>query len=302
MNLERMNLNLLVPLATMLETKNVTRAGEQLNLSQSATSAILARLRAALGDPLLVKSGRELTLTPYAESLVEPLNAILGNIDHLLTHRPGFDPRNDPRTFTIIASDYSTLFLLRPLLAQLESDAPHVSLDIHPLQDDYAERIKADEADLLVISEQLCSEYLPDFPRRAMFTDRFVAVAWAENGALTAQTTLKDFRLLRFAQYVTGQRPNLADKALDDLEVVRQVEVRTESQLLVPFLLTGTPLVALIPERLARATETVAELRFIDPPVPLPGISDACTWHPRRSEDAAHQWLVNRLSELAAKL
>lgn len=302
MDLERMNLNLLVPLATMLQTRNVTRAAEQLHLSQSAMSAILARLRTAFGDPLLVKSGREMALTPYAEGLVAPLQAILGDIDQLFSHRPRFDPRQDRRTFTIIASDYSALFLIRPLLEQLESDAPEVSLDVHPLQDDYADRIKADEADLLVISEQLCSEYLPDFPRRAMFRDRFVAAAWSQNESLTERTTREDFRLLRFAQYVTGQRPNLADKALDDLGVVRQIEVRTASQLLVPFLLTGTPLVALIPERLARATQAVADLRVVDPPVPLPGISDACTWHPRRSEDPAHQWLVQRLSELASTL
>jgi DNA-binding transcriptional LysR family regulator len=297
-----MNLNLLVPLATMLHTRNVTRAGEQLRLSQSGMSAILARLRTAFGDPLLVKSGREMTLTPYAESLVAPLQVILGDIDHLLSHRPRFDPQVDRRTFTVIASDYSTLFLLRPLLEQLESDAPEVSLDVHPLQDDYAERVKADEVDLLVISEQLCGEYLPDFPRRTMFRDRFVTGAWTKNEALTEQTTLEDFRLLRFAQYVTGQRLNLADKALDDLGVVRQVEVRTASQLLVPFLLTGTPLVALIPERLARLTKDVASLRVVNPPVPLPGISDACTWHPRRSEDPGHQWLVKRLSELASTL
>lgn len=300
MDLEQTNLNLLVPLATMLQTKNVTRAAEQLHLSQSAMSAILARLRTAFGDPLLVKSGREMALTPYAEGLVKPLQAILGDIETLLSHRPRFDPQVDRRRFTIIASDYSTLFLLRPLLEKLESVAPQVSLDVHPLQDDYAERIKGDDADLLVISEQLCTEYLPDFPRRAMFQDRFVAAAWADNDSLTERTTVEDFRLLRFAQYVTGERLNLADRALDDLGVVRQVEVRTGSQLLVPFLLTGTPLVALIPERLARATESVANLRVVDPPLPLPGISDACTWHPRRSEDPAHQWLVNRLSELAA--
>jgi DNA-binding transcriptional LysR family regulator len=120
---------------------------------------------------------------------------------------------------------------------------------------------------------------------------------------LTARDpTLEDFRLLRFAQYVTGQRLNLADKALDDLGVVRQVEVRTTSQLLVPFLLTGTPLVALIPERLAQLTRDLTQLRYVTPPVPLPTITDACTWHPRRASDPGHQWLVRRLSELAASL
>ncbi|MFI7067487.1 LysR substrate-binding domain-containing protein [Kribbella sp. NPDC050124] len=302
MELSRMNLNLLVPLATLLQTRNVTRAGEQLNLSQSSMSAILARLRTAFDDPLLVKTGREMTLTPYAESLIEPVQQILTDIERVVTHRPGFDPSIDGRTFTVVASDYSTLFLLRPLLEQLEAEAPNVTLEVHPLLDDYADRIKHDDADLLVVSEQLAAEFLPEYPRRTMFRDRFVVAAWKGNEALTDDTTLEDFALMRFAQYVTGQRLNLADKALDDLGVVRQVEVRTASQLLVPFLLTRTPLVALIPERLARATREPAELRYIDPPVPLPVISDACLWHPRRTGDPGHQWFIRRLSDLASSL
>lgn len=302
MDLERLNLNLLVPLAKLLHTRNVTRAGEQLNLSQSAMSAILSRLRTAFADPLLIKSGREMILTPYAEGLIGPLEQILADIDRVLTLRPGFDPLIDGRSFTIIASDYSTLFLLRPLLEQLQSEAPLVTLDIQPLRDDYADQIKSDQADLLVVSEQLCAEFLPGFPRRTMFRDRFVAAGWAENESLTDQITLEDFRMLRFVQYVTGQRLNLADAALDELGVIRQIEVRTESQLLVPLLLTRTPLVALIPQRLGEAVRDLAQLRLVDPPVSLPAISDACTWHPRRSEDPGHAWLLRRLSDLAAGL
>jgi LysR family transcriptional regulator, nod-box dependent transcriptional activator len=301
-DLSRVNLNLLVPLATLLQMRNVTKAGQQLNLSQSSMSAILARLRTTLDDPLLVKSGRDLTLTPYAESLIEPVQQILADVERVLAHRPGFDPSIDGRTFTVVASDYSTLFVIRPLLEQLEREAPNVALEVHPLQDDYRDHIKDDTADLLVVSEQLLSQHLPDYPRRTMFRDRFVVAAWEGNSSLSTDLTLEDFRLLRFAQYVTGQRLNLADRALDDLGVVRQVEVRTTSQLLVPFLLTRTPLVALIPERLAQLTRDLAELRYVPPPVPLPAISDACTWHPRRSGDPGHQWLVRRLSELAVSL
>jgi DNA-binding transcriptional LysR family regulator len=302
LELDRINLNLLVPLAVLLETRNVTRAGKRLHLTQSATSAILARLRSALGDELLVKSGREMVLTPYAEGLVQPLAHILGDIDTMMRRRPSFDPLEDRKAFTLIASDYSTLFIIRPLLEQLASEAPHVSVDVQPLQDDYADRINADEADLLIVSEQLCSQYLPDFPRRALFHDRFVLAAWDGNKAIEPPIRIDELRLLRFVQYVHGQRLNLADKALDDLGVVRQVEVRTASQLLVPFLLTGTPLVALIPDRLAQAAKAVAELQIIELPVSMPAINDACTWHPRRSGDPAHHWLVERLTELAVSL
>lgn len=301
-HVEQMNLNLLVPLATLLRTRNVTRAGQELHLSQSAMSAILARLRTAFGDPLLVKAGREMALTPYAESLVEPVDAILVQIDRMLTQRPGFDPSADGRTFTFVASDYSALFLLRPLLEQLQVEAPGVSFDIRPLHDRFADAVRSDEVDLLVVSEQLCTASLVDFPRKVMYRDEFVLAAWAGSGLFSTPPALSDMALMRFVQYVTGQRLNLADQALDELNVFRQVEMRTASQVVVPFMLTGTPLVALIPRRLAELTKDAAQLVIADPPVRLPGISDACTWHPRRSEDPAHQWLVRRLSALARNL
>ena len=89
---------------------------------------------------------------------------------------------------------------------------------------------------------------------------------------------------------------------LPDVDGVPDIDIYAHAlrQLLVPFLLTGTPLVALIPERLAVLTREAAELQVLEAPVPLPAISDACTWHPRRSEDPAHQWLVARLAALAA--
>lgn len=302
MELDRLNLNLLPPLAVLLRTRNVTRAAEQLHVSQSAMSAILGRLRSALSDPLLIKSGRDLILTAYAESLIEPVDQVLEEIDQLLRRRPAFNPDTEGRTFTIIASDYSALFLLRPLLAQLESEAPLVSLDIRPLQDDYAERVKNDEVDFVVVSEQLCTQSLAEFPRKPMFRDHFVVAGWNDNQALEGSLTAESLRLMRWVQYTTGDRLNLADQAMDELGIVRQVEMRTASQLLVPFLLTGTPLVALVPNRLAEFTAGLAQLRTAKAPIPLPTISDACSWHPRRSTDPAHQWLLARIAAYAAGL
>ena len=92
MKLQHLNLNLLVPLDVLLRTRNVTRAAAEVHMSQSAMSAVLARLRTSLDDPLLVRHGRELVLSPYAQSLHEPLTELLLRAEQLLTNRPSFDP------------------------------------------------------------------------------------------------------------------------------------------------------------------------------------------------------------------
>ena len=68
-----LDLNLLVALDALFAARSVSRAGERLHLSQSATSGALARLREAFHDPLLVQVGRKMTLTPLAEGLIEPV-------------------------------------------------------------------------------------------------------------------------------------------------------------------------------------------------------------------------------------
>lgn len=77
MDLGGLDLNLLVALDALFAEKSVSRAGDRLHLSQSATSGALARLREVFRDPLLVPVGRKMVLTPVAESLVEPVRTFL---------------------------------------------------------------------------------------------------------------------------------------------------------------------------------------------------------------------------------
>src|SRR5919198_2534586 len=120
MNLKSADLNLLVALDALLTERNVTRAAERLSLGQPATSAALRRLRRLFDDQLLVRRGRVMELTPLARTLVTPVREILQGIDGLLSIRPEFDPECDERSFSVMASDYVALILLRPLLARLE--------------------------------------------------------------------------------------------------------------------------------------------------------------------------------------
>ena len=93
MRFHGLDLNLLVALDALLTHQNVTRAAEQLNLSQSALSGALARLREHFDDELVVPIGRRMEPTPLARTLAEPLHEILLKTKSLVTATPTFDPQ-----------------------------------------------------------------------------------------------------------------------------------------------------------------------------------------------------------------
>jgi len=163
MKLGQVDLNLLVVLDALLREKNVTRAAERLHLTQPAVSTALARLRKVLDDPLLVKSGRNLQMTPRAEALVDPVRDVLATIEQSIVRPPEFDPDRDRRSFSLIASDYVAVTLLRPLLARLTGLAADLRVDVTPVSDRYVTVLQRDEVDIAILPDQMLEEApLPD--------------------------------------------------------------------------------------------------------------------------------------------
>ena len=135
MDLHGFDLNLLVALDALLAEKSVTHAGRRVHLSQSAMSGVLSRLRHALNDKLLVPSRGGMTLTPLAESLVEPVRSILEQVHRSIIVNVPFDPATSRRVFTIAASDYAVTVLLTDALRRISSEAPGVTVVIIPLRE-----------------------------------------------------------------------------------------------------------------------------------------------------------------------
>src|SRR6185295_1207582 len=134
MNLRQFDLNLLVALDVLLTERNVTRAGERLYLSQPATSGILARLRHAFHDELLVRVGRNLELTALATELVTPVRECVRSVEDLLNLRQPFSPESARWSFRIAASDYVVFLLLGSLLKTLTALAPNISVRFFALE------------------------------------------------------------------------------------------------------------------------------------------------------------------------
>src|SRR5215471_12294499 len=105
MNLSAVDLNLFVVLHAVLEEQSATRAAKRLNVTQSAVSNALARLRTVLGDPLFVRRGRGLVPTPRAEELAPILAQAMGHLERAVDQGQAFVPEASTRTFTLAAAD-----------------------------------------------------------------------------------------------------------------------------------------------------------------------------------------------------
>jgi DNA-binding transcriptional LysR family regulator len=195
--LRDVDLNLLVAFDALMAERSVTRAAHRLCIGQSAMSSTLTRLRKLFDDPLLIRDGRELVATPYAESLVKPVSEVLDGVAAILAGRTEFDPTRAERTFAVTASDYTMITFITPLLAQLEQEAPGVRLWVSPPGDDYEVRLRRGQLDLLLIPREVLVSYR-DFPHQLLFQDRFVCAVDADNDSVGDSISLEEFSLLPY--------------------------------------------------------------------------------------------------------
>lgn len=150
MRLDHFDLNLLIALDILIEERSVTRAAERLNLTQSAMSAALKRLRESFSDEILVQHGKRMVPTAAALSLAPQVSAALLNMRGILASGMRFDPAQSHRKFRIVASDYITTVLIGPALQVVYGEAPHIQIEINLPRSDILDLLEDGEIDLLI--------------------------------------------------------------------------------------------------------------------------------------------------------
>ena len=130
-----LDLNLLVMLDVLLEEKNITRTGERIHLSQSATSGALSRLRYYFKDELQVQVGNRMVLTPLAEDLIKPIKDLLMQASLVAHKTSDFDPATSTRRFKIELSDYVATLLMPTVIRRVYQQAPSVQIELLGLTD-----------------------------------------------------------------------------------------------------------------------------------------------------------------------
>lgn len=299
MHLASVDLNLIVALDALITERNVSRAADRLLVGQPAMSSTLARLRSLFDDPLLVRDGRGLKATPLAESLVEPVRDVLAQLESIINVRTAFDPLVDSRTFSIIASDYVALVLLRPLLARLPLIAPNVQIHVHPVDPDHMTLLRRGQIDMVVMPRELLPSHL-EMPFETLFVDTFVCVVAADHPDVASHVDVEQFSRLPYLASNQGVLPSIVETRLDAFGVTRNVEMVAQSFVMAPFLLPGTRLITVIQQKLAAMLmEDRSTYKILQPPVELAEITEVMTWGPQQTSDAGHAWLRAQLRELA---
>ncbi len=294
MRFKGLDLNLLVALDVLLETRSVSTAARRLNLSQPAMSAALARLRAYFQDELLVADGKRLLPTAYADALAPRLKEQIRALDLLLASSAGFEPATADRTFAIIATDYITAVLLAPLMAGLETAAPGLRLDIRSPTDSSAEQLALGKVDLLITPEAFVH---PAHPVELVFEERQVLVGWSGNPLFERNISETDVFACGHVAVSFGQQrtASFADRQLALLGKTRRIEATAPTFMAAPWLLRGTGRVAFMHERLARAMAETFPIAIAEIPFEFPAMREMVQHHRARGADEGLAWLRKRL-------
>ena len=296
-----LDLNLLVALDALFAEKSVSRAGERLHLSQSATSGALARLREAYHDPLLVQVGRKMTLTPLAERLVEPVREFLLQAETILNGSPAFDPTTSTRKFRVQMSDYVQTVVMTEALPRLQSLAPGISLELVWNIEGISEPLERGEIDLAVTPASYLS---PGHPSEPLFEDDFTCLIWSGNNRIKRDLSLETYLSLGHVVVRFGrlqQLPSFDEWFVERFGQQRRIEVVTTAFNLVPQLLIGTSRIATLHRRLATFYERYLPLRLIPPPIEIPRLEESMQWHKSRDRDPGTIWLRSVLKTAVSK-
>ena len=301
----RFDLNLLSALDALLTERNVTRAACKLRVTQPTMSGMLQRLRYQFDDQLLVRNGRGMELTPFGNTLTEPVREALRGIESLVRAEPSFDPQTSTRSFKIMASDYCTSIFMPRIVAHLAKYAPRVGLVIQSLNAP-VERMLCGDIDLCITADDrglLCRDagedkLLSDY----LFSDDFVCVV-AEDHPLRGDATLEEYLSYpHVGVKIPGVLSTIEAASLLAYAPRCKPNYVVADFSMVASMVAYTDLVGVIQKRLARVAARTLPIRMFPPPFAIPALNEAMMWHPRHLEDSSHTWFRGVLLKEAAAL
>ena len=287
--MEPSDLGLLVNLDALLQEGSVTGAARRVGLSTPAMSHALARMRDRLGDPILVRSGRGMLLTPRAEALKARVHAVVNEARQTLEPERPFVARELSRTFVIRATDYVLTVLGLSVDRILRDEAPGVCLRFVPNTPDDSAQLRDGGSDLAV---GIYGDLPHEMRTRQLLTDRFVCAVRKTHPLVRKRLTLEQF--VRLAHIQVAPR-GLPGGYLDD--VLREKGLQRVVARAVPYFVTALQLTAqtdyilTISERIAEKLAPSFGLTLLEVPVVMRPYALSLVWHPRLDGDAAHRFL-----------
>jgi DNA-binding transcriptional LysR family regulator len=295
----RRDLNLLVALRVLIEECSVSKAAARLNLSQSAMSRVLGRMRVLLNDPLFTRQGQKLIPTQKALQVNDALGTPLESLRSLLSPEE-FDPSQCQQTFTIATTDYAMQTILPFALPRLYQEAPKVSFNFLPLQHDrILEQLTTEGADLAI-----CRPIGPVEPLRREVLGRVGVLCMVSKRHPIAQRdmTIEDYLSYPQAMIAISDGVKaLIDEALSGKKKPKLVlrAYHLESALSV---IEQLPLIMTVPADLAYLVAQRYDLVVKPLPFKFTAFDYSMIWHTRCDNAPAQEWLRSIVKEECGRL
>lgn len=318
MSIGRMDLNLLKVFDAVYEDRNLVLAGRRLNLTQSAVSHALGRLRELVGDELFMRTGKGMVPTGRATAMAPSLRDSLRRIEATLGVEP-FSPDRSQRKFVIAANDHTTAVIVAPLSRELQKAAPGVDLVIRPsTRLDLAEQIDLGRIDLAI---GIFSQVPPRLNARTLMSQGEAILMRKGHPASRRKLTLADLSKYPLVTLsVGGQEEGAIDGFILERGLARQsemfdrhaleeallqagqkarVRITVPHSLAIPALLRDTDMLSIVPASLAMALSKNSDLLRRQPPYQAGTTTIRAVWHGRDEHDVGHSWLREMVAKTA---
>ncbi|RJG04430.1 LysR family transcriptional regulator [Noviherbaspirillum sedimenti] len=292
-----LDLNLIAVFDALLREQNVSKAADQLGMSQSAMSHALRRLREFFNDPLFVKTGRGMKPTPRAEDLAATVLGVMGSIRNDLLVATRFDAKKAKRAFSLCMTDLGELIFLPPLIERLREAAPNCtiqSIRIRPKE--IFNALESGEIDLALGS-------LHSIPKglfqQQLYMRSFTTIVSCKNKKIGDEISVDQyFEMEHITVALADRTEGYYDSVVDDYGRERKIYFTTPHFLTIPLIIERNPdLIATVPRELGTVFSKFNTVRMVPPPIPLPQFTLRQHWHPRYHHDEANTWLRRLVKE-----
>jgi DNA-binding transcriptional LysR family regulator len=301
MRFKKLDLNLLVALDTLLTEQSITKGAEKLNMSPSALSNSLSRLRDYFEDDLLTQIGRRMVITPLGENLKIHVRNALNNIESTILIQPSFEPQTTDRIFSVFCSDYTQTVFAPHALELVGKQKSTARFQFLPQIENPHEQLERGEADLLIIPSDFVSK---EHPSDVLYEEEFVCVVWQYSQLARSKLTQEKYTkaghvLMRPASTTKGF---FETSFTSKYGIKRRLIATTFSFAALPALVIGSENIATIHARLARKMAKVWPLTIHPLPFDIPPMKQCVQWHQYRNNDEGLIWLRNILKEAAINM
>lgn len=293
---KNIDLKMLAIISELNRTRSVSMTAENLEISQSAVSMSLAKLRRHFNDPLFVRTSSGMEPTPHATELIGLLHRAEGLLQTALGYHVVFDPKTSDRRFTISSTDIAQVTLLPKLMRRLRELAPGVRLDLRRISEQTPRQLETGEVDVAV---GFIRPMGAGFCQQRLFKERFVCVM-RRNHALTGDTlTIEEFEnATHLAIATSGTGHGIVERTLEAKGIRRKVGLTVPSFLGIGNIITSLDYLAIVPEQLADYLTASGNLRAVPLPFHVPPYYIVQHWHERYTHDPASKWFRGVVAEL----